>query len=139
MNVLQKWTEELPLKMQAILISAIRRPDFGGGEKVTDAVRWLRHHTLVDGNNGKGSFLTYNYDPICSKEFMNEFVTCSMHFSLHLLHAYEIIGITHENAHIRIIANDFYCACCHAMHVNPESFHETKNRLDDEHEANCWK
>ena len=128
MNVLQKWTDDLPLKMQAVLISAIRRPDIGGGNKVTDAVRWLRYYVLVDGNKGKGNFLAFDENPACTKEFMNEFVTCSMHFSLHLLLAYEIIGRMHNEARIRVLGDNFYCACCRAMHVNPESYHEMLNR-----------
>jgi len=139
MNVLQEWTNDIPLKMQAILISAIRRPDIGGGGEVTNVVRWLRYHVLIDGNKGRGTFLLFEKKPTCTKEFMNEFVTCSMHFSLHILHAYEVIGRMHSEAQIRATASDFYCACCHAMHVNPETYAEMLNRLDDNHEANCWK
>lgn len=139
MSVLQRWVANLPLKMQAVLISAIRRPDIGGGEKVTNAVRWLRYHVLVDGNNGKGSFLKTTEDPICSKEFMTELVTCSLHFTLHLVHAYEIIARKHNNGLVRMVACSFYDGCCCSMHLNPETYDEMQMRLADKYEANCWK
>jgi len=139
MNVLQEWVMVLPLKMQTVLISAIRRPDIGGGPEVTTAVRWLRYYMLVDGNNGKGSFMEHGKNPVCTKEFMHDFVTCSMHFSLHLLHAYEIIARKHDDVHIRVVADSFYYACCEAMHVSPETYDEMCIRLSDGHEANCWK
>ncbi len=139
-SVLQNWVQELSLKSQAVLLSSMRRPDFAGGNHIANTVRWLRSNILLDGNNGKGTFLKSSGLPdIRNKEVQEEFVKCSLHSALHIVHALEIVGYTHPDENIKSKANQAYRDLVNMFHMNIESKEEMLVRLSSEVESVCWK
>jgi hypothetical protein len=139
-SVLQLWTDKISLKAQAVLISAIRRPDGVNAKYSSDIVRWIRANTLNDGNAGKGDFLKTNDLPsVEDKEFQKEFVTLSLHAVLHIIHAVEVIGYCHPDEDIQTAGTNFYTDICDMFHMNHEGINIMKLRLSDGNVANCWK
>lgn len=53
------------------------------------------------------------------------------HYYLHLAHGAEIIGYKHPVALFRMRWLYFYQRCCHDLHLQPETFEQLEERLND--------
>jgi len=144
-SVLQDWVMNLPLKQQATLISALRGPDnlgkYNMGKELT---RYLRSLVLVPANpdwedNPDDTFFRYNKNSLDKyiKEFISNHGEYPHHFTMHIIHAFEIVGYKHRTLHphnSKISEHayrclKFYCEMAKAFHMTPETEEEMDERL----------
>lgn len=128
-SVLRKWVLNLPLKMQTILISAIRGPD----ERLPDLkkiTRWIRYIVLENADQSS-NFMRKELRFDCPKylDAKHEFEFCRVHYAFHLLHAMKIIGTFHPDEKVRTIAMDFFDVGLYDLHLTQETKDEQLERL----------
>jgi len=130
--VLQKWVMELPLKMQATLISAVRSCDgeiSGSHKLLTKAVRVK---VLVKAHPVPKSFLNApgpKGTMDAAEDFMNHHDHLPIHFVTHLMQAIEVIGYYHPDIGKRMPFMRIYKVWCKRIHVTPETKKALEKRL----------
>jgi hypothetical protein len=138
-SVLQDWVMELPLMQQATLITGTRGPDGvrkSGPHK--QATRYLRYLTLNPAhtdheNNPTDTFMSPNLDSIGSHlaDLTDSHDEFPVHWVLHLVHAYQILGHKCPHHGHRQTCRRFYELMCHEFHFNPETEEQMDARLCD--------
>lgn len=144
-SVLNDWVTELTFMQQSVLICAVRNHDgFNKHNPAKDITRYLRRVLLksaFDGGmlsdpheKGGGNFtgpLKHNsvYDAVTA--FLDGRDEMSLHYWLHAVHAFEIVGYMCPDETIRRHFFDAYHRCISAMHVEPESKYAMERRLSD--------
>ena len=152
-SVMQKWTHDLTLMQQSVLISAVRGPDGMRKDHVSKLlIRWLRRCILRSAFSGDilatpawlggGSFT----GPSCRvedgeawqpkmdavlDEYLSTLDEVPHHFQLHFLHASEILGYKHPDGFNRHWWHRTYLRLVNDMHLNPESELQMDKRLGD--------
>lgn len=153
-SVTQKWTHELPMMQQSVLLTAIRGPDgipkYGS---IKMLLRWYRRCVLrssflgvvmtdpikPDGGSFLGASLenSDSIDPWTDRmlvhvnQYLRELDGVPHHFQLHFMHAIEIVGYKHPDSVIRHWWHTIYVRLAHDMHLHPESEAEMDARLGD--------
>jgi hypothetical protein len=123
-SVLQPWVEGLPLKMQAVLISAIRGPDgFRKEDPVKPFVRQLRAAILVPADS-KSSFMLQDMGAPWTA-FVGDLDPYPLHFVSHFMQACEILGYYGPS----FLWHQRYLDIVHALHLNPETDVQLMRRL----------
>jgi len=157
-SVLQDWVHELTFMQQSVLIACVRGPDgIRKDHPVKVLVRWLRRCFLISAFNrcalltpydrGGGSFTgpsiqTSDLDDTADVEWFDGMKSkgedyfrytdeIPHHFTLHLMHAAEILGYKHPDPSIRGWWNWFYLSCANDMHLFPETEQQMDERLGD--------
>jgi len=151
-SVLQDWVQNLPLMQQTVLLTILRGPD--GVHKdhpVKNLCRWIRRCILVSAMSGEvlndpyerggGSFMgpVRQINPrgeevdiaYSVEQFFRAVDELPHHFSLHLLHASEIIGLKHPNPEHAAWWTKFYLDMVKDMHLRPELPEDMNRRLGD--------
>lgn len=128
-GVLLPWVSALPLKMQSVLLSALRGPDTHHAPHTKRIVRWLRPATQR------------NADP--TTEYMrdaglpawadakSELEFSSVHYFGHLMEALEIVSHRHPDLGMRFQAWEFYVAMCDLLHVRVEDDRDFERRFHE--------
>lgn len=126
MSVLQDWAENLPLKQQTVLLTALRGPDFSPKETcVKQYVREIRRAVLKSAG-GTSSFMTPQ--PLSNMdEFLAEAEGLSVHWFTHFMHAAEVIGYKHPDNLVSRVWLLVYDRCVKALHL----FAETERFMDE--------
>ncbi len=135
-SVIQNWVEELSLRYQGVLVSAIRGCDFATKEDSSKKlIRAYRGFILVSFDKEPSSFIEF----IDNKElkermvfFLKDFDHYPMHFITHLLYASEILGYKHPDEKTRKVWKWFYKSFVYLLHLNPESEKHMAKRLEAE-------
>ncbi len=145
-SVLQEWVMRLPLRLQGVLVSAIRGCDTVARHDHSKVLaRVYRAEILnahgMDPKKSK-SFILWAEIPETlemMKKFLNDCDHLPSHYVMHLLHAAEILGYTHHNMERRDMWASFYRTACNKYHLRPETYAEMLARLtkneDDFHKA----
>lgn len=160
-SVLQDWVMALPFMQQSVLISGIRGPD--GVAKThpsKNLCKWFRRCVVVSAfdkkaldnpyHPGGGSYTgpsiastmenQFNWE-VAMDDVVKEFIVSQdslpLHYYLHMVHCFEIIGYKHSDERIRKWWNKTYNRVCHDMHLHAETEEELDNRLNDNEES--WR
>jgi len=135
-SVLQTWVMELPLKVQALMITAVRGPDgMPKFNRAKEIVKVLRGHILVcaEGDVGRTPFMTRDMSKIEFKglctEFFSDHDSVPHHFYMHLIHAAQAIGVYHPDRDIADMWTYFYLRACTDLHMNPETSQQFEKRM----------
>jgi hypothetical protein len=147
-TVLNDWVNDLTYMQQSVLLCAIRNHDgFNKHNPAKEITRYLRRvllksafdgRMLVDphepgGGNFTGPLRGMSlYDAVTA--FLDGRDEMTLHYWLHMVHAFEIVGYLCPIPHIRINFLSAYQRCISAMHVMPESQFDMERRLSDNEE-----
>lgn len=128
--VLKGWLSELPLVMQATVLTGIRGSDQVRDDISKSVIRWMRRKIINNGRAG-GKFVRDDKLPD-EKEFGQAVEYTSMHFVSHLSHVLQIIAYKHPEVETRKIAMKYYVRLCEKMHCQPETENHMDIRLSDD-------
>jgi hypothetical protein len=153
-SVLQDWVMDLSFMQQSVLLAGIRGPD--GMRKFhpcKDLIKWYRRCVLLSAFEGKvidnptdkggGSFTGpitsklsgwYSWEEMieeCVDQFMTSRDELPYHYTVHFMHAVEIVGYKHSDERIRTFWNKVYVRMVHAFHLFPETEAQMNSRLGD--------
>lgn len=132
MFVLQDWLDELSLKQQTVLLSALRGCDGVRKNDISKIVsRYLRSVILKNAATPTSSFMSTSTkweDIVAFRKDMDAYPT---HYILHFIHAAEIIGYFHPDVEVSSFWLDAYYLFVDAMHLNVESKEINQWRLRD--------
>jgi hypothetical protein len=135
-SVVKEWVAELPLKQQAVLLSAVRgcdgKPKEDPSKPLTRAFRSLLFHP-ADTHPAIGSFMNSGEPLTRSMDnfFTYELDSYPMHWLLHFAHACEIVGYKHPESEVRMNWIIVYRQICRSFHMNVETEKELDLRLGD--------
>lgn len=132
-SVLQDWVIKLPLRMQGVLLTAVRGCD---GVPKEDAakplVRMYRGHILNAAVKKPSSFINY----VKSHEAYSRMQAVlgnhdhyPMHWLLHIFQAAKIVDYYHPEAQVREQWGFFHRKMCYRLHMNPETKEQIWARL----------
>lgn len=139
-SVLQPWTSKLTWKQQTVLMCALRGCDMSEKNDLSKHfIRFLRNSFLNNAGTSESDFMKSKIDKGMIYDFSKEFDKYPIHFLLHLIHAYEIIGYEHPDEEIASTALHFYTTMVQAFHMNLESEQEMRIRLKDGVDTCCHK
>lgn len=149
-SVLQDWVQELPLREQGVLLTAVRGADPGpkewgpDGEVVDTQARrltgWIRWAFMVPHDPrevGKPGSFMLDSPPFPFKP--SALGHLPVHFYSHSLHALEVIAYRHPDTDIHDTAYELYCQMVEALHLNPESIRAMGRRLSEDRIASGHK
>lgn len=131
-SVTQSWMEDVPLRMQSVLLLGLRGPDTHGAPNIKQIVRWLRGLAFRPGNPENVVEFTRAEPPtrILEKtEIAKELEFCSQHYYSHLMHALEVIGYCHPTRDTRAIGFTLYHDMCFIQHLPVEGKEDFVKRL----------
>lgn len=113
-SVLLPWVMVLPWKMQSILLSGLRAPDFktSATKKIC---RWMRAISQNNADPSKGYMEPQDFfksdsrspngKPLVIAECMDELEYLPCHYVHHFADALRVIGVYHNDMRIRAFAN----------------------------------
>lgn len=127
-SVVREWIAELPFKMQAVLLSALRgcdgKPKEDPSKKLTRALRGVMLYPAVS-ERPDNSFMGGDLDGNHIDVFLKNLDHYPVHWLLHFAHACEIVGYFHPDAVTRAGWYGLYAEVGDALHLRPE----TKDQL----------
>lgn len=145
-SVLQLWVEELPLRFQGTLLTAVRGCDFepktwtkvgvaySPGRRLTAFIRCCFMNPAdpreVDAEEG-AFFMSTPPGHFKASEFGH----LPQHWYAHAMHALEIIGYHSPNDFQREAAYELYCKMAHSFHLNVETKEQQWTRLTEDRVA----
>ncbi len=145
-SVLQNWVQELPLRAQGTLLTAVRGCDDepktwistgvaeSPGRRLTGYIRWCFMNPADEREVGlRGAFFQHT-PPHPFKP--SEFGHLPQHWYSHAMHALEIIGYYHPRSDVRSEAFLLYLAMVHNLHLSPEDRDAMIRRLTEDRIAN---
>lgn len=135
-SVLQPWVEEMPWKMQSVLLTATRGPDNHRYKHIKIVNRWIRSQVFYDADPNN-PFIAHpdnipidNHGLVDALEHELEYVT--VHYFGHFIHALEIIGYKHpDHDTARLSITLYYTMCARILHLPPEMARNFDLRLAD--------
>lgn len=142
-SVLQKWVEELPLRHQGTLLTAVRGCDtepkqwtrtgvaYSPGRRLTAFIRWCFMNPAdpreVDYEEGS-FFMSQPPDPFKPSDFGH----LPQHWYAHAMHALEVIAYCHPERNIGFKALGLYRQMVSNMHLNMETKDQQLMRLTED-------
>lgn len=136
-TIMQSWTQELGLRHQGVLLTAVRGCDVVPKEDVSKRiVRHLRS-TFMNAHCGDPkkavSFIEImdedTFFEVC-RQFAGSLDHYPLHYVAHLMHTAEIIGYYHPDMEERCFWNWFYETIVNKLHLRPETKDELDARLN---------
>ena len=136
-SVLQDWVMELGLREQGTLVVALRGCDLAPKNLLDSVERnitaWLRHKILVPFDPREVSRVPGAFMRVDLPEFKwSSIEHYPLHWTVHVAHAFQVIGCYHPNKVYAQEADVQYIKFCHSLHVNPESKEAMFSRLDED-------
>jgi len=132
-GIIKDWVNNIGLRHQGVLISAVRGNDTSSKEDPTKAlIRVYRDIILVSFNDTPSSFIekvTLDETKKRMDNVLSGFDQYSIHYILHLIHASEIVGYKHPDRATRNLWQWFYFKFVNKLHMNPESEEQLDRRL----------
>lgn len=130
-SVIKAWVFQQPLRMQAVLLAAIRGCDGKSKEdKSKVIVRALRNVLMVNADP-TNSFMHEDLTLEQVAEFVEDLDQYPTHFVTHLSHAAEIVGFKHPDSSVRGRWLDLYRKMVKSLHYNPETEAQLDIRLGE--------
>lgn len=144
-SILQPWVENLGLRHQGVLVSALRGCDVAPRHDPSKLIqRLLRGSVLIPHCGRTGQPKTYIVvEPDLHKwweavtPFLRSWDHYPNHYVMHFIHATEILGYYAPDDEPSFGSRwfSFYSKACHALHVNPETREQLDHRLNLDEEA----
>lgn len=139
-SIIQPWVTYLGLRIQGVLITAIRGCDGEIKEDVSKPIqRELRGLVLVPFDKrelhyAKGFMVAFPSHVATSafESFRRSVDHYPVHYLFHLLHAMEIVGYCHPQANVREVYVDRYRQIVQKLHLNPETKEQLFARLSED-------
>ena len=141
-SVLQPWVQELPLREQGTLLTAVRGCDDepktwtsrgvaeSAGRRLTAFIRWcFMNPADVREVNVPGAFFQ-SEPPTVFKP--SEFGHLPQHWYSHAMHALEVIAYRHPDTMVRGSALSLYTTMVHNLHLNVETPEQFVDRLSED-------
>jgi hypothetical protein len=101
MFVLQPWVSTVGLKMQSILLSGLRAPDFKTNA-VKKCVRYMRGVCQIDADPAKQSYMQkIPIDKTLLDEAVDELEYLTVHYVHHFADSMRIVAIFHPDKEVR--------------------------------------
>lgn len=142
-GVLQPWVRNLPLRLQGVLVTAIRGCDGAPKEDSSKHLsRMIRRAVLNPADPREslkaGGFFGFSRDALEANlsDFFHSLDQYPLHYVMHLAHACEVIGYTHPDDDMSRFFDLCYQLFCHTFHLNPETKGQMVQRLTEDRIAN---
>lgn len=142
-SIVQDWVQNLGLRYQGVLMTAVRGGDGIPKEHVTKTLqRAIRRYVLVPYDPRelaiKGGFMSCDPEEIypAAKALKKELDQLNVHYVFHLLHALEVLGYKHPDP---VVRNEFlqaYFVLVRKFHLNPETEQQLHARMEEDRMAN---
>lgn len=133
MTVLQKWLEEIPIRMQSTLILSLRGPDTHRCPEIKRVQRWMRGLAFRPGNpdNVKEFMAPLSSVPTLEEKgpLARELEFTTQHFYSHLMHGLEVIGYKHPDDVAANAAYTLFFKMCALFHLSVETPEVFERRL----------
>lgn len=129
--VLQRWVMFLPWKLQSILLSGLRAPDFK--TSATKRIcRWMRSVSQNNADTSKGYMEPQVLSPELISECMDELEYLPCHYVHHFADALRVIGLMDPDVINRDFANKVHTEVAEEIfHFKPETKEEFLTRHRD--------
>lgn len=131
-SVCQRWMNDIPLRMQSVLLLGLRGPDNVRAPEIKKLCRWLRGLAFRPGNpNNVVEFMKTDLpDRIDEKgELHRELEFVPEHYFTHLMHALQVVGYMHPNATLGERARELFEDMANMLHLPPEDYATFYSRL----------
>lgn len=138
-SVVRDWLENITLKQQTVVLTAIRGCDQVAKYDVSKKIIRKLRNTVLHDACPNSEYMKIDVSEEDIHAFLKQPDTYAVHWLLHFLHAIEIIGYKHPDTKTRKWWASLYLRMCDMLHVNPETEEQNDERLRDNIEANCWK
>jgi len=130
-SVLKPWVMAIPWKMQSILLSGLRAPDYPT-VVVKKICRWMRAESQNNADPSKGYMEPQSFDKDTVSRCMDELEYLPCHYVHHFADALAVIAYFHPESAIRDFADGVHAeVAVEIFHFRPESETEFKNRHRD--------
>jgi hypothetical protein len=141
-SILQPWVSELDLRIQGVLMAAVRGCDTAPRHDTSKILQRIYRSEILECSCGDPkksvSFILAADVPTTVKQ-MNAFLEdCDhypLHYIMHMVHAAEILGYLHADYVRRDMWHSFYTSACRKFHLRPEEVTEMKRRLTADEES----
>lgn len=141
-SVLQDWVQNIGLRHQGVLVSAIRGCDNEPRNSCTKMlIRCYRETILVChcGDSAKAATFIEKVNAEELQRRMDE-VRRNLdhlphHFVMHLIHAAQIVGYKHPDMAVALIWRQYYHRLVRCLHLRPETEDELDARLGADEDA----
>jgi hypothetical protein len=136
-SILQPWVQELGLRHQGALLTAIRGCDTVPKDDPSKLlVRCLRE-VILRAHCGDAARAKTFIELVDIEELERRFTlfrkNCDHyphHYVMHLTHTIEIVGYKHPCPNVRLFWSQAYFSLCYGLHVNPETESQLDERLN---------
>lgn len=133
-SVVQDWVMSASFKQQTVLLSALRGCDGKNKEDISKFItRQFRGVILHNADQSSGfmhnkelSHFSQMFDKV-----LKDIDSYPVHFVLHLIHAFEVVGFYHDDPEIRECFKGLYEKSCQTFHMLPETKEMFDIRLSD--------
>lgn len=137
-SILQDWVQELGLRHQGVLVSAVRGCDVAPRDDASKQIARLLRGAILRAHVGDPSkaktFIGWEPDVEEFHRKVDVFLRAMdhypLHYVIHLLYAAEIIGYKHPNANEADRWWTVYSKACKRLHLTRESEEELDSRLN---------
>ena len=133
-SVLQLWVMQLGLRHQGVLVAAVRGPDGLPKQHIVKRfVRAFRADTLVSFADAPASFIKKMERDEFSDSLALLFGALdelNLHYTMHLLHAAEVVAFKHPDQNRRDCWNMLYLGLVKKLHLHPETPEQLDGRLN---------
>lgn len=138
-GVLRPWVRALPLRLQGVVVTAIRGCDGAPKEDSSKHLsRMIRRAILnpADPRESlcKGGF--FGFDPVQLpfklSDMFHSLDQYPLHYVMHLCHCCQVIGYRHPDQSIAEFFELTYLLFCHTFHLSPESEADMERRLTED-------
>lgn len=126
MNMLREWVTNLPLREQGTLLTGLRGCDLAPKNPVdsverqlTAYLRWVTCNPHDEREVGlvPGAFMQMNPPSEWKTSMLEHY---PLHWVIHLMHAYEVVGYRHPDTAERSKALKVYLKIVRELHLEPE-------------------
>lgn len=138
-GVLRPWVRVLPLRLQGVLVTAIRGCDGAPKEDSSKNLSRMIRRAILNPADPReslnaGGFFGFSREHLESSlsDFYHSLDQYPLHYVMHLTHACEVIGYSHPDQNMAAFFEMTYLLFCHTFHLNPETKEEMLARLTED-------
>jgi hypothetical protein len=138
-GVLRPWVRSLPLRVQGVLVTAIRGCDGAPKEDSSKNLSRMIRRAILNPADPReslnaGGFFGFSSEHLESSlsDFFHSLDQYPLHYVMHLTHACEVIAYSHPEKHMSAFFEMAYLLFCHMFHLNPETKEEMMARLTED-------
>ncbi len=138
-SVVHPWLDDLTMKQQTVLLSALRGCDGVSKDDVSKVLVRAFRSIVLQNAAPTGRFMHDNVAPEQIELFCHAPDVYPMHWLMHFIHAIEIVGYNYPIVETREWWYRLYLRLTTALHFNPETMEQNDLSLKDGFSNDCWK